>query len=225
MRPTLVLAALVTALVACGGSAPPRNHYYELAFPTIAHHPAPGPKLAVEPFEVNGAYDDDRIVYRTSDVELQYYNYHRWGTPPGEMVADFLRRAYRSTGRFSAVTADVSGDTDLVLSGRIGAIEEVDRSAQDWFGHIELQLRVRDARTGTLLWSRELSLEQKMSQRSPAGLARALGQLLGRIAGETAPEIAAAQAAPEGGQSTPGSGSSSSHGSKRSSRPTGQRLR
>lgn len=223
MRPIVFLTALALALPGCGGAAPPRTHYYELVSPAVSRQASPGPALAVERFEVSGAYDDDRIVYRTSDVELQYYNYHRWGTPPGEMVADYLRRAYRASGRFREVTSEVGRETDVVLSGRVGAIEEIDRSAENWVGHIELQLWVRDAQSGTLLWSRDISLEQPMQQRSPAGLARALGRALGRAAGGTAPAIAAAAPPPD--QSTPGSGSASSQGSKRSSRPTGQRLR
>jgi ABC-type uncharacterized transport system auxiliary subunit len=212
----LVLLCL-TAALGCAAS-PPQTRHYQLAPPSGEPAPASanGPSLAIEPLEVDAAYDEDRIVYRSSPVQIDYYHYHRWTSPPGRMLADHLRQAYRRTGRFRQVTAEITPETDVIVGGRVAAIEEVDVSADRWVARIQLELRATDARSREVLWSREITQVEPMREQSPAGLARALTRALARVVAETSNEIA---------QSTPGSGSASSQGSKRISRPTGQTLR
>jgi ABC-type uncharacterized transport system auxiliary subunit len=212
-----VIGALVLAAT-LGCASPPQTRHYQLAPPSGEPAPASadGPSLAIEPLEVDAAYDEDRIVYRSSPVQIDYYHYHRWTSPPGRMLADHLRQAYRSSGRFREVTAEITPETDVIVSGRVVAIEEVDVSADRWVARIQLELRATDARSREVLWSREITQVEPMREQSPAGLARALTRALARVVAETSNEIA---------QSTPGSGSASSQGSKRISRPTGQTLR
>ena len=192
MRYALVAAVIVS--MACGGSLPP-TRYYQLAAPrpaTPAAELAGDAVIAIETLRVDSPYDDERIVYRTSPYRVDYYDYHRWGSPPGELIADYLERALEQTGRFRAVTRDTTAGAAAIVTGRLIALEEVDVSRQRWVGRVVVELHVTDAATGKMVWSEQLEETQPMTPRSPEGLARAISVAMGRIAGRIAPEVAAA---------------------------------
>ena len=76
------LAGLALVLAACGGKLP-ETRFYQLAAPAA---PAPQPPgdlvIALESFDTDAGYDDDRIVYRTTPYRMDYYQYHRWSAAP-----------------------------------------------------------------------------------------------------------------------------------------------
>jgi uncharacterized lipoprotein YmbA len=103
------LYALVLVAAACGGKAV-ETRFYQLAATahpkgtgspdgSLAHGPpGDGPGLVLEPLSTDGAYDDERMVYRTSPYRLDYYQYHRWSSAPGTMVGNYLEQALAHTG-------------------------------------------------------------------------------------------------------------------------------
>lgn len=184
-------AALAVMAAACGGSVP-ATHYYQLAAPAGRVTPATGGSvLTVEPLASDGAYDDERIVYRVAPVRLDYYQYHHWSTAPGSMISGYLQQALARTGKFRSVVRDTTTDTAVVLGGRVIAIEEVDESRTRWSGHIAIELTLTDPRTGEIVWSHAYDQREPLASQTPEGLARALGIAMDRIAREAAPVIAA----------------------------------
>jgi ABC-type uncharacterized transport system auxiliary subunit len=183
------LAALIAlAAGGCGGKLP-ETRYYQLAAPT--HHGARGQEvLVLEAPTTDGAYDDERIVYRTTPFRLDYYQYHRWSSPPGAMIGNYLEQAFEASGKFRAVVRDATPDAPVILTGRVVAIEEIDRSKTDWAGHIVLELVLSDARTGAALWSEQLEETEPLRQQSPEGLAAALSTAMARIATRVVPVVA-----------------------------------
>ena len=193
--PRLVaLAALAAALAACGSS--PQTRYYQLAMPGEEAEQSGQAILAVEQLVADAAYAEPRIVYRESPYRLDYYHYHRWSAPPGVMVSDYLRMAYRQSGRFRAVVSGYTPDATAILTGRIMALEEVDVADGEWLARVRLELHLRDARTGDLLWSTTATEEEPLRSRTPEGLAQSLSDAMGRIVAETAPAIAEVAANP-----------------------------
>lgn len=196
MTRTIALASALSiglglALAACSGSIP-ATRYYQLAPPGGATKaPVDGSVLAIDSLASEGAYDDERIVYRVDPVRLDYYQYHRWSTAPGAMVGNYLQQALARSGRFRSVVRDTTPDTAAVLGGRVTAIEEVDDSKTHWSGHLALELTLADPRTGEILWSQAYDQREPLDSRTPAGLARALGVAMERIAHQAAPAIAA----------------------------------
>jgi ABC-type uncharacterized transport system auxiliary subunit len=173
------IAALVIVLSACGGKAPPPTRYYQLAPPrTQTAEAAPRAALVIEPLTADGVYDDERMVYRTSAYRLDYYDYHRWGAPPGQMIASYLEHALAD--RFRIVPPD-SDDRALTLGGRVLAIEEVDVAPKKWVGRISLELSARDT-TGRVVWSGRYDETVPMSVQSPEGLAQAITAAMQTIA-------------------------------------------
>lgn len=192
------LAAAVGAIVfvaACGGPQKIRHYKPEVAEDTLEGRStgsASGVTLAVEDFSAGSAYDEQRIVYRKSDYRIDYYHFHRWGAPPGMVVGETLRNVYRSTGAFDSVVGAYTSRADVVLSGRVLALEEVDVNKNKWVGHVALDLRLRDAATGELLWTETVRKKKTMSEQSPKGLARAVSDALTEIGVESIDKIASA---------------------------------
>ena len=81
--------------------------------------------IVVESLASDAAYDDERIVYRNGPYRLDYYNYHRWSSPPGALVGGYLEKALARTGDFKAVVRDQTSDAAMILGGHVTAIEEV----------------------------------------------------------------------------------------------------
>ena len=174
------LCALSLWLAAC--SSTPEVRFYQLA-PGGEDRDASGRVvLGVDPLEANIAYEDPRIVYRTSPYRIDYYYYHRWAAPPGMMVTDVLRDALTRSGRFAAVTSGFDDNADAVLRGRLIALEEVDVDRDQWLGRITLDLELVDARSGAVLWSGTLTEERPVAEREPEGVARALSEAVDAIA-------------------------------------------
>ncbi len=180
---------LALLVIAACGSKVPATRYYQLATPT---KPAAGgtATLAIEPLVTDSAYDDERMVYRTTPYRLDYYQYHRWSSAPGELVGNYLEQAFEHSGMFHAVTRGPGGDAPVMLGGRVLAIEEVDASKQQWLGHVVLELTLTDTRTGEVVWRQQFDESEPMPAQRPEGLARALSVAMARIAERAGPAIA-----------------------------------
>jgi len=186
------LALVVLALAACGGKVP-ETRYYQLAAPGSAATSSTGATLAIQPLEVEAAYDDERIVYRVTPYRLDYYNYHRWSAAPGTLVADFLERSFEHSGKFKAVTRDATAP--VTLGGRVIAIEEVDQSKTTWVGRMIVELSVTDTATGEVVWTHQYEETEALASQSPEGLAQALTIVMKRIADHALPRVADAAVA------------------------------
>jgi ABC-type uncharacterized transport system auxiliary subunit len=180
--------ALLVALAACGGKMP-ETRFYQLAEPSGKTPPAAGVAIVVEPLDTDGAYDDERMVYRVTPYRLDYYNYHRWSAAPGTLIANYLERAFEKSGKFGAVTREANPAAAVTLGGRVIAIEEIDHSKTKWFGRVVLELTLTDNTSGEVLWAEQFEETEPLALQSPEGLARALSVALERIANRAVPAV------------------------------------
>jgi ABC-type uncharacterized transport system auxiliary subunit len=187
MRPWI--PAVLLACAACAG-AMPETRYYQLVPPDTKAAGGDG-VIVLETLHTDSAYDDDRIVYRTTPFRLDYYQYQRWSSAPGVMVGNYLEQALEHSGKFRSVVREMTPDAPVVLTGRVLAIEEVDKSKVEWLGRIVIELQLTDARTGASLWTKQIEETEPLRQQTPEGLAQALSIAMTRIVAQTVPEIAA----------------------------------
>jgi cholesterol transport system auxiliary component len=191
----LIITMLLAGLAGCAGKVP-ETRYYQLAAagaPAPAPAPAPArdaPMIVIEPLTAEEAYQDERIVYRTSPYRLDYYNYHRWSAPPGMLITGYLEQALERSGKFRAVVRELPDGAPFVLGGRLIAIEEIDESRTRWLGRVAVELTLKDAQSGEVLWVRELAETEPLTEQTQEGLARALSKAMARIAARAIPEIA-----------------------------------
>lgn len=191
MNRTLLAAALSMWMVGCVSR--PDIRYYRLTVDESAMPHADAKSdlvFSVESMIGDSAYEDQRIVYRVSPYRLDYYHYHRWTAPPGVMVSDFLRDAYERTGYFDSVVAGFSPDAAVFLSGRIIAFEEVDLGHKEWSARAKMNLFLREASSGEVVWSRTVEQEVPVEDLTPEGVAAALSTAVTKIVADTAPEFA-----------------------------------
>ena len=181
---------LMIVLAACGGKIP-ETRYYQLAVPAPSATQVAGPAIAIEPLTTDAAYDDERIVYRLTPYRLDYYNYHRWSSPPGTMLGNYLQDAFAKSGRFRAVMGEVTDTVPVSLGGRVIAIEEVDRSKTEWIGRVAVELTLTDTLTNKVLWSQQFEETEPLEQQSPEGLAQALSVAMQRITDKALPQVVA----------------------------------
>jgi len=190
---TRACAILFALLVVAGCATRPDIRYYQIEVDPESMPRGEGTASAVFAVEAmigDSAYEDQRIVYRTSPHRLDYYHYHRWTAPPGVMVSDFLREAYEETGYFRSVVAGFSPDASVFLSGRVIAFEEVDVARKEWRARVKMNLFLRDAMTGEVLWSRTVLEEAPVGELTPEGVAAAMSTAVTKIVAGTAPEFA-----------------------------------
>lgn len=196
-----ILAALAIGLTTLSvGCTRPDIRYYQLAVDQEILQPSTERSnvvFSVESMIGDSAYEDPRIVYRKSPYRIDYYHYHRWSSPPGVMVSDFLRDAYEQSGYFDSVAAGFSPDSTVFLSGRLIAFEEVDRGNRDWYARVKMNLLLRNSQDGKVVWTRTIEKEEEVDQLDPEGVARAMSRAMTEIVSETAPELAKIAAAEE----------------------------
>jgi len=188
----LLAAGLFVLLAGACRSPAPTIHYYQMLGQPLEMSGAQRSDivLGVDYLSANAAYEDTRIIYRKSAYRLDYYNFHRWSAPPSVMVTDAMRDAFHESGYFKGVRSGFSNGVDLLVRGRLIALEEVDISESEWEARIILDLQVVDTRSGDVVWARVIRKEQAIEERTPEGVAVAASEGLKAIVKEIAPEIA-----------------------------------
>src|SRR5271169_6797583 len=119
-----VLAAGALAVASC---SVPRTHYYLMDFPQTppAAAPAVAGQIAVQTFQANQVFSDDRIAFRENQNEVNFYEYHRWANPPEDLVTTYFIHRLKDSGIYSGVSAYKDGpQPDFILQGRILHFEE-----------------------------------------------------------------------------------------------------
>lgn len=242
LDPRLVAGLLVMlSLGGCGLSRTPREvRYYTLSLELPA--PSPGPRLALASVTpspgagvtpppllrrprptlslrrlvVRDPYAQERMVYRASPYRVLFYNYQRWAAAPAEQLTDWTLRYLRATGLFSKILTTQEGDGDLVLTGVVRQLEEVDRHGV-WYGALTLDLALNASAQATsqaaslaaslatpgqalapgqpaaLLWSQSYHAEHAARRRNPEAVAEALSiclqEILERATRDLAPSL------------------------------------
>ncbi len=196
------------ALVGIGGcaGAPRPVHYYDLVGPTRAA-PAPAaqglPVIAIEPFSAASAYDGDDIAIRRSDVQLDYYRYHRWVAPAPDQVTELIARGLQRSGHFGRIDVDeVDPGVGLIVHGRVLALEaraDGDKVA----AHVVIELTGTTG-SGDVVFRRQLERDVPARTKTVSAVVAAFHTAVDDIATTAAPLLAAAAppAAPATGGGT-----------------------
>ncbi len=176
-RPLLPTAMVAGLLVLAACAAPPEIRYFRVEYPTPLSSPnSPLPvTLGVARLSAPEPYRQERIIYRTSPYQVEYYTYGRWESPPIDMVNDRLLEQLGASGRFQRVIPWRRGDaSDYRLEARLRRFEEVDE-ADGWYGLVELEYELLDGDGRSLL--REVMRQRvRAASRTLEGVVEALSQ-------------------------------------------------
>lgn len=185
----LLFLGLLILSAACSCSSPPEVHYYVLNLRPPTERVASqktGLVLGIQPFRIDPVYGDRRLVYRRSAYEVAYYHYHQWATPLDEQVTALLGRYLKDSGLFGDVVVYPSRTAaDLLLEGNIREFGEED-GPEGWLAVVDLDLKLRDARTDRLVWDNRLRQQVPVRTKTPLGVVEALSRALEEVAAEIA---------------------------------------
>src|SRR5215475_3947593 len=178
---SFALIALI-ALEGCGGAVKYPNYY------TLHVSPPPDPpvpegvrvSLAVREFRSPTYLHQGAIVYKTSPEQIGFYNYHRWGVDPREVVTNAVTERLRAGGNFTQVKPyDGRSDVDYVLSGRIEKLEEV-----DYEGGIKVEVAISaqmtNPATGAAVWTNTVDEVGTVGQRDVPAVVSGMNRTMER---------------------------------------------
>lgn len=186
----LAVAAVIVAVpLAC---KIPQTRYYSIDYPHSADASAAAAaipaSLVVERFRGSEAYTRDRLVYRESLNELNFYEYHRWTSSPVDMATELMLHTLKTRGRFAGVhSIRESEKGDLVLRGWVEHFEEVDQPSV--VALVELHLEVFDAKTRDRVWSGHLRADEPIGTRTVPGVVAALDTSLKSVSNQLAEQM------------------------------------
>jgi ABC-type uncharacterized transport system auxiliary subunit len=191
---------LLAGALLCACSAVPENRYFMMAYALLPPKAAPRVEVAirVRQFDIAPAYDQERLVYRYSPFEFQYYNYMLWAVKPQKMLTDLFRKHLSQSGRFAAVAGEFGEQRpDYELSGMVDAIEELD-AGDEWFAHLSISLRLSRYGQEEALWTGVIEQRRKVFNKQPVYVVKALSEILEQETDRIIEELAAflAQRAP-----------------------------
>lgn len=145
-------------------------------------------RLGIQPFTAATRYRE-RMLYRASEVEVNFYEYDRWVEPPEEMVTRLIAAALRDADLFQQVQEVANLQLPAwVLSAELLRFDEV-RGAPTWRAECWLRLALRRAQDERLLWSNTLRAAVPLGDKSAAGFAVAMSGAVQQIAQQLITEL------------------------------------
>jgi len=173
--------AFVLAGLSC---ALPRTHYYTMELPHTPQgsRPAIDCHLTIQRFRTDRILMDDRILYREGPQEINFYEYHRWASPPADLVTRYFIHRLKDSGTYARVSAhNEGGRSDFTLSGSLHHFEEVDQG-KEVSALVALEIELLDSRTRAPVWRGEAECTRPLTARDMAGLVRAIYECLDETA-------------------------------------------
>ncbi len=184
MRTRLARWLIVCSAVLAGCSvftSRPPVQYYTLALAVPDSPPGPGQtSVVVQPFAVRDPYNQERIVYRVSPYRIDFYNYHQWAAPPGELVTDWTRRYLAGTGLFAKVLPTAGGRADLELGAVIYELEEIDEG-ETWQAALRIDFWLTRTAQRNPIWSGSYMSSTRAAKRNPEAFVAAMSGSLADI--------------------------------------------
>ena len=194
--------ALLGTLVLAGCAPVRYPQSYTLNVPRVAPRSTPSPEplgtLAIREFRCPDYLCEGRIVYRPSEEEVGFYEYHRWATNPRQAITQSIADTLRAKSLFTSVATQEGGiEAAYVLSGKIERLEEVDRG-RDVRAVCTLSAQLLNARTRSVVWSGAASETVPVESRNMAGVVSSLSaaarMAVDRLVESMEKELASAEA-------------------------------
>lgn len=173
------LGVMLLLSVGCGFTAAPVR-YFEVRPAIVGAQPGPTlPSIVVRDFACLPAYDQLRVVIRTSPVEVVTRRNLQWITVPGRMLAQGLRSRLEEIGRFETVRKTTSPRAPYIIEALVHVIELSETPKLT--ARLALQLTVRRRADGEVICEESVDESQPAEGRSPADGILALREVYSRI--------------------------------------------
>ncbi len=178
----IIAVAVITFFLSGCGSVPP-TYYYKIDYETASSQNSSvlPVTIGVSQFGADVMYENDKIVYRDSPYEVQFYNYRRWIAQPRKIVTEKIHQQYREAGLFQRVVRIPSTfKIDYILKGRITAFEEWDEGTA-WYGVVAIEFQLYDPSTNEIVWENLVSERTAAAKKEPAEVVKAISESLNAV--------------------------------------------
>jgi len=173
------LAALAIVAAACGSV--PEKRFYTLA----NDQEAPGARqsgctrtVVVSDPEIAVPYDNERIVFRTDDYEVKYFNYDLWVSRPQDMLQQLVSRKLERAHLFAAVGSQLEGARQrFTLLTTIDALEVIVRN-DVYEARLAVTFRLEDTAIDQVVWSHGFDTQRPVAAR---GRDVRVGEMVGAL--------------------------------------------
>lgn len=187
---SIIANVLIVLLLSGCGSVPP-TYYYKIDYePASLQNSSVIPiTIGVSQFGADVTYEGDKIVYRESPYEVQFYHYRRWIAQPKKIVTEQVYQQYREADRFQRVVRIPSTfKIDYILKGRITAFEEWDEG-QAWYGSVTIEFQLYDPNSNEIVWENFISEKTPATKKEPAEVVQAISESLNKVVAKSIAEI------------------------------------
>ncbi|HOX38776.1 MAG TPA: ABC-type transport auxiliary lipoprotein family protein [Candidatus Brocadiia bacterium] len=193
------------AATGCLSQQPPLPvRYYSIDTHPLAtkKFPPANARLGIRAF-MSASRFRDKILKRTSDYQLEFYEDERWIEPPEEMVSRAFRSAFASCGMFEQVVpAEEIRPPAYMLEGELVSFEMVERP-EGSLAECALDLRLRDADTWAIIWSGEVRSQKQLVNKDIPSLVSAMSDAAMDAATQAIDKISKLNLAPPAGREPP----------------------
>ena len=170
---TIVLTTAIGILAGCGSKIRYPSYYVlNVPAPPSARNsskPILGP-VAVREFSAPSYLRSGPIVYRPSQQELNFYQYHHWAEDPRRVVTAEMVEGIQARGLFQSVDMfDGRGSPKYLVTGTLDHLDELEEGTSVSI-EVSLSARLINLQTGDVLWHDRKSKTTKLDQRSVPGI-------------------------------------------------------
>lgn len=179
---------MVAALFCLACASTPKTRYYALRTPSAPAAATPRTNfiLQVERFDVPDLLLDNRIIYYTSPTQLNFHEYHRWSSDPGNLLSEVVMKFFAGTGLFEQVYAYPSPvRADYTLRGRVLDLEELkydtDDGGKSGSARLGLKLDLLQSQEDKVVWSARLEQTEPIQKNNVQGAVDAMNIVAERL--------------------------------------------
>ena len=134
--------------------------------------------LFVDDIKSNEAYWTQRMVFRESPYQVEYFTYKQWAKSSGEVIKDAAVLYYKNSLMFKKVIEEYSSiEPDIILKTNIYAIE-LFRSNREWNAHLALDFEVIDKRTEKVILTYSFDRKKKIKGKKARYLPEKISEIL-----------------------------------------------
>jgi len=176
----IALGILVLALAACFGPGQAKR-YFDFQ-PMLIEHAGEGPALDkvlyIDRVEVEDLWNDFRIIYRSSPMELNYYPNEFWADKPDKLLRDAIYHFFSGRRAFRGLSLDPDENSpDWILRCRVHRLEEFDL-ARTWSARLAMDFAVVETRSGSIIQSRSFDRTMPLNRKAVSDLPVVLSRIL-----------------------------------------------
>jgi len=147
--------------------------------------------LGVEHFRAAEMLRDDRIIYYESPTQMNFYQYHRWGSDPATMLTELAAQWLEDMEIFVQVRMlPVREPVDYILRGRVFSFEEVDYEGGGK-ARVNRELLLVRCPDHKVVWTARHQAETPIPEKGMAGVVSALNASTHQLLREVLPGLVA----------------------------------